>query len=69
MKANKKMIQDKMQSMSGKVVLLKDLSNLNSKLKSGTTRNDLEESIKSLRKGKGKGSSLKRLPVLIVDLL
>jgi len=41
-KANKKMVQDKLAGMTGKVILLKNLSNLNGKMKAGRTRNDLE---------------------------
>ena len=48
LKANKKMVQDKMAGMTGKVVLLKDLSNLSGKIKAGRTRNDLEAAIKQL---------------------
>lgn len=48
LKANKKMVQDKMAGMTGKVVLLKDLSNLSGKMKAGKTRNDLEGAVKQL---------------------
>ena len=48
MKANKKMVQDKMAGMTGKVILLKDLSNLCTKMKAGKTRNDLEAAVKLL---------------------
>ena len=44
-KANKKMVQDKMADMMGKVILLKDLSD---KMKAGRTRNDLEAAVKLL---------------------
>ena len=47
-KANKKMVQDKMADMTGKVILLKDLSNLSDKMKAGRTRNDLEAAVKLL---------------------
>ena len=48
LKANKKMIQDKLAGTTGKVVLLKDLSNISTKMKSGNTRNDLQESVRRL---------------------
>ena len=43
MQANKKMLQDKMAGMTGKVILLKDLSNMSGKMKAGRTKNDLED--------------------------
>ena len=46
MKANKKMVQDKIAGMTGKVILLKDLSNMSGKMKAGRTRNDLEAAVK-----------------------
>ena len=36
------MIKDRLSKMSGKVVILKDLSNIATFMKSGKTRNDLE---------------------------
>jgi hypothetical protein len=48
LKANKKMIKDKLSSMSGKCVTLKDLSNVAMSMKSGKTRNDLEAAVKQL---------------------
>lgn len=48
LKANKKLIQDKLASTTGKVVLLKDLTNISSRIKSADTRNDIQESIRSL---------------------
>lgn len=48
LKANKKMIQDKLAGTTGKVVLLKDLSNISTRMKSGNTRNDLQESVRRL---------------------
>lgn len=56
MKANKKMVQDKISEVSGKVVLLKDLSNITTKSKKGKTRNDLDECIKTLTEKYGKYS-------------
>ena len=46
MKANKKMVQDKIAGMTGKVILLNDLSNFSGKMKAGRTRNDLEAAVK-----------------------
>ena len=48
LKANKKLIQDKLANTTGKVVLLKDLSNISSRMKAGNTRNDISESIRRL---------------------
>lgn len=48
LKANKKMIQDKLSGMTGNVVLLKDLSNISARMKAGNTRNDLEAAVKQL---------------------
>ena len=39
--ANKKMVQDKLAAISGKVILLKDLTNLSAEMKSGKSKNDL----------------------------
>ena len=44
-KANKKMIADKVANKSGKVVLLKDITNVSSAMKAGKSRNDLEETV------------------------
>ena len=54
LKANKKMIQDKLAGMSGKVILLKDLTNLNAQMKSGKSKNDLEAVARSLANKHGK---------------
>ena len=54
LKANKKLIQDKLASTTGKVVLLKDLSNISSRMKTGDTRNDICESIRRLTEDYGK---------------
>ena len=54
MKANKKIVQDKMAGMTGKVILLKDLSNMSGKMKAGRTRNDLEAAVKLLTEKHGK---------------
>lgn len=54
MKANKKIIQDKMAGMTGKVIILKDLSNLSGKMNAGRTRNDVEAAVKLLTDKHGK---------------
>ena len=54
LKANKKLIQDKLANTTGKVVLLKDLSNISSQIKTGDTRNDISESIRRLTEVCGK---------------
>ena len=46
--ANKKMVQDKLAALSGKVILLKDLTNLSAQMKSGKSKNDLESVASSL---------------------
>ena len=48
LKANKKMVQDKLAAMSGKVILLKDLTNLSAQMKSKKSKNDLEAVARSL---------------------
>ena len=48
LKANKKMVQDKLAAMSGKVILLKDLTNLSAQMKSEKSKNDLEAVARSL---------------------
>ena len=48
LKANKKMVQDKLAAMSGKVILLKDLTNLSVQMKSEKSKNDLEAVARSL---------------------
>ena len=42
------MVQDKLAAMSGKVILLKDLTNLSAKMKSEKSKNDLEAVARSL---------------------
>ena len=39
---------------TGKIILLKDMSNVNTKLNSSKSRNDLEESVKHLKDIHGK---------------
>lgn len=48
LKANKKMIKDRLAEISGKPITLKDLSNISTSMKSGKTRNDLETTVKEL---------------------
>ncbi|KAL5516438.1 hypothetical protein EMCRGX_G001771 [Ephydatia muelleri] len=48
LKANKKMVKDKIEKTSGKKVTLKDLSNISTKQKSTSTRNDLKETVTQL---------------------
>lgn len=47
-KVQQKLLQDKLAQSSGKVILLKDLSNLKAKSKAGNTRNNLEAAVKQL---------------------
>ena len=42
------MVQDKLVAMSGKVILLKDLTNLSAQMKSEKSKNDLEAVATSL---------------------
>ena len=48
LKANKKLVQDKLIVMSGKAILLKDLTNLSAQMKSEKSKNDLEAVARSL---------------------
>lgn len=48
LKANKKMVKDNLAMSTGKAIVLKDLSNIMTKAKSGNTRNDLEAAVKLL---------------------
>ncbi|KAG0431949.1 hypothetical protein HPB47_021263 [Ixodes persulcatus] len=52
LKANKKLIKQKIQQETGRVVLLKDLSNLASSLKP-PTKNDLQETVEMLQRDYG----------------
>ena len=58
LKCNKKMLKDKLSQESGKVVLLKDLSNLSTKAKSSKTRNDLQSTVRELTEKYGKTSTI-----------
>ncbi len=48
------MVQDKLSNETGQVVLLKDLSNLSTLMKSGSTRNNLEVTVKELTEQYGR---------------
>lgn len=48
MNANKKVVQQKMATKSGNIVLLKDLSNIRTAALTSNSRNDLDGTIKSL---------------------
>ena len=48
LKANKKMVKDKLEQMSGKIVTLKDISNISTKQGHKNTRNDLTETVRKL---------------------
>ena len=48
LKANKKMIKDKLAAATGKAVILKDLSNIRLSMNAGNTRNDLSATAKKL---------------------
>lgn len=54
LKANKKMLKNDLQVRTGKVILLKDLSNVATVSKSESTRNNLETCIKELTEKYGK---------------
>ena len=56
LKANKKMVKDSLSQSTGKALLLKDLSNIMTKAKSGKSRNDLEAAIKQLTDKHGKST-------------
>lgn len=53
-KANKKMIKDKLEKQTGKVVTLKDLSNIMTQSKFESNRNNLELAVKQLCEKHGK---------------
>ncbi len=42
------MVKDSLSEITGKVITLKDLSNIATFMKSGNTRNDLEATVKQL---------------------
>ena len=45
MKANKKLIQKQLTEETGKIILLKDLTNISTSMKEGKSRNDLDSTI------------------------
>ena len=53
LKANKKMLQDKLAANTGKSIILKDISNLKEKMKAGKSRNDLDMAVKQLSEKHG----------------
>ena len=54
MSANKKLVQQQMSQESGKIVLLKDLSNLTTRAKQNSSKNDLDGCVKKLMEKYGK---------------
>lgn len=54
MNANKKMVQSQLSCETGKVILLKDLSNLATLAKKGVSRNNIENVVTTLRDEYGK---------------
>ena len=54
MQANKKMVQQRMCQETGKIVLLKDLSNIVTAHKQGKSRNDLDAVVAALMDNYGK---------------
>ena len=53
MKANKKLVQEELSQKIGNVILLKDLTNLCSRAKKESTRNDLDTVVKLLKEKYG----------------
>lgn len=49
MKANKKLIQEEISKETGKVVLLKDISNIATAAKQGRPRNNLDITVQTLK--------------------
>ena len=54
LKANKKMVRDKLAGMTGKAVILKDLTNIKSAMNASSTRNDLDAAVTNLMNKYGK---------------
>ena len=54
LRANKKLIRQQLTQVSGKIVLLKDISNIASQAKEGKSRNDLTAVVKDLIEQYGK---------------
>lgn len=54
LKANRKMLQDKLVELNGKTVLLIDLANICTKMKSGSTKNNLDATVHQLIEKHGK---------------
>lgn len=53
MKANKKLVQDQLSTETGKVILLKDISNIATAAKQGRSRNNLNTTVQSLKDNYG----------------
>jgi len=54
LQVNKKLLRNQISKDSGKVVLLKDLSNIKTAMASKKSRNDLDEAVKILKGEYGK---------------
>ena len=54
LKVNKKLLQQKLSAESGKIVTLKDISNIATQMNAGEKCNDLENTINTLQKQYGK---------------
>ena len=54
LKVNKKLLQQKLSIESGKIVTLKDISNLVTRMNAAEKRNDLQNTINSLQNQCGK---------------
>ena len=59
MNANKKPVQQQISQETGKVVLLKDLSNIAAKAKERTTKNDLDSCVSLLMNKYGEQKNVK----------
>ena len=54
MKANKKLVQCQITEETGRIILLKDLTNISSAMKDGKPRNNMDSSIALLKDKYGK---------------
>ena len=68
MKANKKFIQQQLTEETGKIILLKDLTNISTSMKEGKSRNDLDKSIGTLKDKYGRLESWLLLRPLRPDI-
>ena len=55
MKANKKLIQQKLSQKTGQIILLKDLTNISTMIQSGKSRNNIDTVVRTLVEKHGKG--------------